>query len=316
LEPQLSDQISFFLNVAVIGATLFGLTLVALVGFLPLHVERFRQTGLAAFPHSRKFSYERGRYKLFALSDREIIDGDPLVFFTAYSMGTSWSFFTLPIALGLTMAWPVRHIFLCGVEIVILTTLLGWALWGRNQSLRKLSIYLTNEERSWPVLSGIVLFLLYVAALDVFLTDILLVRYRWIAIDTLKVICIGSLMLGTYVLNKEVFVYFKANAVERLRTAWLQDFLRDFPELSQRVQARLADSSIDAKHRSALASCWNEGVPTLRSAHDEFRAGEDLESLELMWSSMLRDGAGAYAWAVDVPEIASWDNKLEILLER
>src|SRR5271157_829611 len=115
-----SDQATFFLNLAVIGATLFGLTLVALASFLPELMKRFERSALAAFPDRDQRRSSLSLSPPYSLSDRELLDGDPLVIFISHSIGVSWCLFCIPMAVGFSAAWMGRwSALICSLEFAL-----------------------------------------------------------------------------------------------------------------------------------------------------------------------------------------------------
>ncbi len=102
------DDAAFFLNVAVIGGALIGLSFVSLTFFLVDLLKRYKGTALPVFRDREKNPLARPSSKLKppdSMTDRELLDGDPVVVFIAFSVAVTWNFFLLPLTIGLTAAW-------------------------------------------------------------------------------------------------------------------------------------------------------------------------------------------------------------------
>ena len=76
-----ADDISYFSNIAVIAATLLGLTFVALSFFLVDLAKRYDDTALPVFRHRDRSTKDDVVWNLKSpesLTDFELLDGDPL----------------------------------------------------------------------------------------------------------------------------------------------------------------------------------------------------------------------------------------------
>lgn len=330
-----SDQMSFFLNLAVVGATLFGLSLVALASFLPQLMKRFKGSALAAFPHLEESRHRLPLRKPYSLSDQELLDGDPVVFFVAYSIGVSWNLFLIPLVLGFTAAFMGRwSALICALEFAGLLFCLRDSLKGRQKSIKKMRIYLTKEERYWPKLIWIIFILM--TATDLFAFVIasavalksrshLIAHYltRFGLLDdhaafvAYKVVCIFVLVMGTYTLNKDFFVYFKVFTLGKVRRAWLDDFLRGFVSLKSDVHRVLNNDRAPRSSREFqdLTAAWNDGIPLLESMHDQFRGDAFAQDRLDLWERMLEGKYRGSDWMLEVPDIAVWECHVREALE-
>jgi hypothetical protein len=326
-----SDQMTFFLNLAVVGATLFGLTLVALSSFLPELMKRFEKSALPAFPHRDERRHGLRLLKPYSLSDQELMDGDPVVIFVAYSIGVSWNLFCMPLAMGFTAAlmgtWSA---LICSVEFGLFLTFAFISLRGRQTSIEKMRIYMTREEPAWPIFIWIIFILM--ASTDLFTLAVALkskwaliasyfTRLGWERFDDhtafaiYKITCIFVLVLGTYTLNKDFFIYFKVFTLGKVRRAWLDEFLRDFESLKSNVHRVLNHLPTNSAQFRELSEAWSEGVPLLESMHDQFR-GEDFAADRLaLWNKMLQEKYRGSDWMLEVTDIAIWEGRVKKALE-
>lgn len=340
------DEATYFINVAVIAGALIGLTFIALNLFMVDMLTRFEGS---AFPVFRKRENEklgfhpRRRGTPAALTDKELLDGDPLVVFMAFSVAVSWSLFLLPLVIGLTAAWNKRF-GLLAVEMFVFSLILFGNFRVRAKKVKQLNPYLTREERWWPLMSGAA-FVLYVSTL----LALVFARfpaevphmvgpsssiwfgfsYEDAATFLLKFSCIASLVLGTYTVNKDMFIFFKSSSAERMRHCWLKEFVANiYPGLATRMEALEAKMAPESFERSHLRRKWVYGPKSL-SSHDSFRNGDSAAARGL-WSALISScpkGESAIArtpeqelsvpvWLLDIPAIARWADEVERDLER
>jgi hypothetical protein len=326
------EEAAFFLNVAVIGATLLGITFVVLSFFLVDLLKRYEDSGLPVFRHQERNETAATRAYLrppHNLTDYELFDSDPFVVFIAFSVSVTWNLFLLPLVIGLTAAWGQARISALGAEMLVFFLIIAYSLHVRNQKIVLLRPYLTREERAWPMI-GVVLLILYAAAtaqvLDVAVADAVQQPPRLrvatyvgmtdvaLAVFLLKTTCLASLLLGTYTTNKDMFIFFKTTAAERMRRRWLHGFLaRSYKDLGARIHAmaeRLPDQD-DLK--TDLLMTWHDGMPD--KIHIVHEHASVLTGYSL-WDDLLHEEVGTPDWMLDVPAIAAWAVAVEKSLER
>jgi hypothetical protein len=328
------DEVSYFTNVAVIGATLLGLTFVALSFFLLDLLRRYEHVSFPVFRDRDPVDTEslsRHIKHPHSLSDRELLDGDPLVVFIAFSVAVTWNLFMLPLAIGLTAAWGGVRFPVIAVELAIFCGVLIFSFRVRASTINRLCPYLTREELLWPVFGAIGM-LVYLLGLGVVtiaaLPDAVPTIQRlavWnqygiandrAAIFAIKTICVLSLLVGTYTANKDMFIFFKTMAAERMRQRWLQDFIKEgYPRLEQQVARHKSKLAPNAHRHDAVIGLWNGGLPTIVSTHDAIRQGGDLFTTAL-WNDLHRRQGGIPVWMFDIPRIADWAAQLEDALDR
>ena len=324
-----SDEASYFLNIAVIGGTLLGLTFVALSFFLVDLLKRYEAIPLPVFRHrdpsdSRVMSRKMHPYA--SLTDRELLDGDPLVVFIAFSVAVTWNLFLLPLTVGLTAAWTGVRLGVLAGEMCLFFGILAFSFYVRNVKIAELRPYLTREELLWPVFGSIGL-LLYAGATGVVLLAALsdgwpiaarlAVWTRWgisnehAAVFLVKLVCILALLLGTYTANKDMFVFFKTVAAERMRQRWLHYFVNEtYPLLKERVKSVISQLPIETRDADPLYQLWGDGSPETVSTHDEFRkAGRDF--IANLWAELVNHRSGSASWMLDIPRIADWAARVE-----
>jgi len=338
------DEATYFINVAVIAGALIGLTFIALQLFMVDMLTRFEAS---AFPVFRSRENHKLRFRPIrrdtpaALTDAELLDGDPLVVFMAFSIAVSWSLFLLPLVIGLTAAWNKRP-GLLAIEMFVFSLILFFNFRVRSQKVNQLNPYLTREELLWPLISGAA-FVLYVVTGLVLLAAAFpaVVPHRfgpssWIwfgssygedAAFLLKFSCIASLVLGTYTVNKDMFIFFKSASAERMRQCWLQEFVTNiYPDLAARIRAlesKMLGNTFDSSH---LARRWRYG-PASISTHDSFKKG-DSPSARGLWTALISPPPDTESrgtniqpkpepplpvpvWLLDVPAIARWVSEIE-----
>lgn len=320
------DEASYFVNIAAIGGTLVGLTFAILSFFLVDLLKRFEATALPVFRSRDTNDSARPSRSLNlpdSLNDIDLFDGDPLVIFIAFSVAVTWILFLFPLMLGLTAAWTGERTGVLGGELFFLTCTFAFSFITRNKAINKLKPYLTREELLWPFLGGILL-ALYIGATAIVVASAFphtprLAFWRLdmsnaqTALFVIKFICILSLLIGTYTTNKDMFVFFKSIATERMRQHWLEWFVtQKYNTLKLRVDA--AQSRIPMERRDELVKKWNGGCPEMISTHDAFvKSGQRF--LKTVWREIIDGRSGAPSWMLDVPGIANWAAELEELLQ-
>jgi hypothetical protein len=328
-----AEDTSYLMNVAMIAATLLGLTFVALSFFLIDLLKRYEGTALPAFRDRETNRSACATSRMSppeSLTDRQLLDGDPLVVFIAFSVAVTWNLFLMPLALGLTGAWGGARLWVVAAEMVSFALIMTFSSYVRNQKIRELRPYLTREELMWPVVGGGVLIAYYAATLIVVVAALSAlpgIGYLAIwrthgisdeaaAVFIIKAVAIVSLLLGTYAINKDMFIFFKTMASERMRQRWLDDFVRVvYPELQDRVRTTLMKTAADAKAVDELRMLWNEGCPDAIATHGEFKKA-DAESLRRIWIQLVSHRSGAAAWMLDIPLVAAWADRVDDCLDK
>lgn len=324
-----TDEAAYFSTIASIGAALYGLSLIALASFLPELMKRWEE---AAFPVFRDGDKKRRAHSLVSLrflTDRELLDGDPIVIFIAFSVGVSWNLFCLPMAIGLTAAWLQEHLYFCSIELLLFAGFLSTCLIGRQAGIRKLNVYLTREEKAWPALTWTVIGGMAGAGLVVAFASLaphveLLARATFwthlgisdtaLILVILKTVCIVTLLLGTYTLNKEIFIYFKVLTSEKMRKKWLSRFSDEYDELTQKVQKVINALPPDANELVALKEAWNGGEPSLIGVHDELKGPHGDARRKALWKEIQSKREGSPAWMLDVAAFAEWEEQVRASL--
>jgi hypothetical protein len=127
----------------------------------------------------------------------------------------------------------------------------------------------------------------------------------------LKVVCVLSLLGGTYTTNKDMFIFFKSVAAERMRERWLEVFAHErYPDLKKRVEIVKVKMGPQGEE---LVQKWNDGRPEMTSTHDAFTK-RGRTCLTRVWQDLLVGRRGAPIWLLDVPRIANWEAEVEQLL--
>ncbi len=327
------DDAAFFLNVAVIGGALIGLSFVSLTFFLVDLLKRYKGTALPVFRDREKNPLARPSSKLKppdSMTDRELLDGDPVVVFIAFSVAVTWNFFLLPLTIGLTAAWGGARLGVLAAEMFCFFVLLVANVWVRIVKIGELNPYLTREELLWPFFTGLAA-LLYATVTGVLLIASLHdiwpaanhfafwngwgITNERAAIFLLKTVCILSLLLGTYTTNKDMFIFFKTVAAERMRQRWIDSFVQDeYPLLKQRVELAISRIPKGGRDGDPLVELWDHGYPPVISTHDALKkAGQPF--VRKLWKELIDRRKGAASWMLDMPSIANWAARLEDSLE-
>ncbi len=319
-----ADEVTYFLNIAVIAGTLLGLSFVALAFFLVDLLKRYEGTALPVF-RDRDALKPSNLRPPHSLTDREILDGDPLVVFIAFSVAVTWNFFLLPLTIGLTAAWKGAKLWILALELALFVAILAFSLLVRNSKIRELNPYRTREELLWPFLSGLVLFFYGVSAVLVIASALpqinahlsrLLIWNRWgisnvqASLFLIKTVCVLSLLVATYTTNKDMFIFFKSVAAERMRHRWLHSFFHErYGDLQKRVESVLLDIPPEARESDPLNQRWNDGCPEIICVHEALKNTDDSTRL-LLWKDLVRRHSGL-SWMLDIPSIAEWESQVE-----
>ena len=258
-----------------------------------------------------------------SLTDEELMDGDPLFVFCAFSVAVTWNLFLFPLAIGLTVTWSGIRTMVLAVELFLFFCLMVFSFVVRNIEIAELRPYLTRDELLWPYIGGFAL-VLYAASTTSALVAAfapvsstigqLAIWNRWgvtnehALLALLKGTCITALLLGTYTTNKDMFIFFKSVAAERMRQRWLAGFLKDtYKSLSNRVR------SAEAHGNKALTEKWNGGYPpdlNLTAIHKSLRK-TDVQVMRHIWDEIVKREQGIPSWMINVPGIAAWAAEVE-----
>jgi hypothetical protein len=318
------EESNLFLNFAVIGGALLGLAFVTLSFFFVDLLTRYDRTALPVFRDRDRHIAAPTLPRPYSLTDFQLFDGDPVVIFVAASVAVTWLFFLIPLAVGLTVAWAGAQFATLAVELFLLVGFLSGSFLARNWQIERLRPYATREEKIWPLLGWLML-IAYWSATAAIIFEALAKCFPsipkwWIwslwrfptehdSIFLLKLICVGSLLLGTYTINKDMFVFFRTFATERMRDRWLRMFLKDFDVLEAEVLLALSFIPHELQPFDPLFIKWNGGVPPLNSLHSAFH-DEHKDDLYILWAQLRRTRKGVATWMIDVPSIAQWAEEL------
>ncbi len=325
------DEATYFMNVAVIAGALIGLTFIALNLFMVDMLRRYEESAFPVFRERETNNFARKPSKPDppeSLTDFELLDGDPVVVFMAFSVAVSWSLFLLPLVIGLTESWSRRWGVLFS-EMFFFSVLLASNFIWRNQKVKQMRPYLTREERLWPLMSytaatlylSTAALLLFAAYPNLLPLSVKVPSWTWFGITftftyprgamfLLKTSCIASLILGTYTVNKDMFIFYKAASSERMRGCWLKTFFGSkYSELDKRVHAATLHMSIEAKQADRLWNDWKSGPRTI-SHHKEFSKPHS-NPADLLWKKLVDRHGNIPVWMLDVPSIAHWAGKIE-----
>lgn len=323
------EDMAFFGNVAAVSATLLGLTFIALSFFLLDILRRYEGIGLPVFRDRDEAAVtvtSKRKYPFEFLTDRQLLDGDPLVVFIAFCVAVTWDLFLMPMTLGLTVVWGGARLGVLASEIGLFSTMLIFCFKIRNDKVRELRPYLTREELLWPLFGGIGLGIFALTGVIVLISalsgvvpgaDTFAIWHHWGISDTraaifvVKLLCLLALLLGTYNVNKDMFIFFKAVAAERMRQKWLDSFLEQtYPKLKERVNAVISDAGGDSQGVRSLIAKWNDGFPGMVFLHSELKDAEP-DLLRKLWIEILSRRYGTAGWMLDVPCVASWVASVE-----
>jgi len=328
---------SFFSTVAGSAAALLGLSFFALIFFLTELFKRYDHENLALPVHP---DILRSRLKLIAearrklpkhVTDIDLFDHDPLVVFSAFSVGVSWNMYFVSLVVSLTaVSGTFANVWVFAVELLAFWCFLTFSLIVRNRKRDELATYRTRDEHFWAAFEWLFVFLWLAGVVCTFIAAIATTSFavfvdfkrmtfwsyfgvddRTMVISILKIISLGGLFFGLYVTNKDFFVYFKSKASDRMRRKWLLEFMKDrYPQLRNKINATIALQ--DKVASTALKDLWNEGCPPeeyVRSGFSPQRGAPDTR-----WECLLARKKYVASWMFDVPGLALWESKLEQFL--
>jgi hypothetical protein len=265
-----------------------------------------------------------------SLTDYELFDGDPLVVFIAFSAAVSWNLFLMPLALSLTAALSGSRVIFSGLVMILFLFFLTFSFSVRQKKLDQLRPYLTHEELLWPVFHRIAWTLYFLATLVVLLAGLSLLPKGANGVSlaslAIKLVCATALLAGTYTVNKDMFVFFKAVGAERMRVRWVEAFFKEtYPRLAAGVEQATSDGSWE--HAKDLATLWGSGPRVSASSHVALRGGP-VGQPKAMWSWFVERHKGARTaaasaacplverhcsapdWMLDIPSISQWSQEV------
>lgn len=339
---------SFFSTIAGSAAALLGLSFFALIFFLTELFRRYEYEDLALPVHpnmlrSRLQILHEDRRKLPEhITDLALLDRDPLVVFSAFSVGVSWNMYFVSLVVSLTaVSGRFANVWVFAFELLAFWCFLTFSLIVRNKKRDELATYRTRDEHFWIAFEWVFvgLWLLGVActfiAAFAMTSGVYLVDFKRLAfwsnfgiddmtmvISILKIISLGGLFFGLYVTNKDLFVYFKSKTSDRMRRKWLLNFIEDrYPQLKKKIAVTIASQSEPAV--AELKKLWNEGCPPAEFVwHDGcppvkfVQAGFSplLGKPDARWQCLLARESSVASWMFDVSGLALWASALEQFL--
>jgi hypothetical protein len=232
----------------------------------------------------------------------------------------------------MTAAIAPKTLIPVATEMVAFLGTLTFSSLMRKKKLEQLGPYKTREEALWSPLALIALCLHTAACLVVImatlsyhkiaLLDDLRVWSRLgltdleAAVIVLKITCLVALLLGTYTVNKDMFVFFKCIARERMRAGWLKEFLREtYSVLSRQVGRALSDVSWDSVEKLKLSEQWHGGCPLGIAALEALKDAR-ADCLPEVWHRLAQQKDIALGWMIDVGEVAQWADGIEASLQK
>jgi hypothetical protein len=330
---------SFFSTIAGSAAALLGLSFFALIFFLTELFRRYEYEGLALPVHpdilqSRLQSLSADQRNLPEhITDFALLDRDPLVVFSAFSVGVSWNMYFVSLVVSLTaVSGTFANVWVFAAELLAFWCFLTFSLIMRNAMRKKLATYRTRDEHFWAAfewsfvvlwLVGVIFTFIAAFAMDYGKCYVHIRRFAFwsnfgidditIVLSVLKIISLGGLFFGLYVTNKDLFVYFKSKTSDRMRRKWLLSFLTRYPQLKKDVDATIASQGEAATDLKLL---WNEGCPPVTPVEKYIRAGFSplLGKPDARWEYLLAGRRSVASWMFDVSGIALWVSDLEKLL--
>jgi|ERR1035437_416335 hypothetical protein len=279
-----AGDIRYFSTLATIAATLLGLSFLSLSFFLTGLLKRYKNLASPVYRFEDDRELKCKLHYDFASSeevtDRNLIDSDPLVIFIAFSASLSWNMYFTALILAITaISGQFAHPAVFAGELFLCFILQSYSFRVRRAQYRsRLRVYRTGEEIYWPILERLFLVCYGAAALSVSLFATMYIlgnrppgQWLWNAamrtgladyadllyVGALKGVCAAAVLAGLYVINKDMFVVFKAKASDQMRGHWLRDFTSvRYPRLRNRVRIIMARRPSDE-----LATTWNGGRP-------------------------------------------------------
>jgi hypothetical protein len=125
------------------------------------------------------------------------------------------------------------------------------------------------------------------------------------AMSVIKSVCIVALLLGTYAVNKDMFVFIKSVAAERMRIRWFTAFRADtYPKMKVEVEVALLDTTWGSVKQ--LQELWYHGPDPL-SSHQAIREARHDD----VWQELIDRHSITPGWMLDIPSIAHWATRVE-----
>lgn len=344
-----AGDINYFSTLASIAATLVGLSFLSLSFFFTGLLDRYQVLSLPVyrFEDDPELCYEFESVE--QIPDRNLFDSDPLVIFAAFSVAFSWVLYFLALVLSITaISGTFAQPLVIAPEMLFFLVVLFLSVRVRRAVyLHHLRVYRTGEEIHWPLLERLFLCSYGAAVLSIIVLVIasmlgngplglrLWRAMQWLGVaghvntlyvGSLKVVCALAMFVGLYVLNKDMFIFFKAKASDQMRQRWLHEFTsRRYPALQRRVHQIVAGRPAD----KAVKALWNGGCPPddfirpdlhphtkLRDQSETSYPGVALRpAFAHQWTELLNQRQGVAAWMFDVPGISRWVHKLEQLCD-
>ncbi len=328
---------SFFSTIAGSAAALLGLSFFALIFFLTELFRRYEYEDLALPVHpdmlrKRLKILGKGRRKSPEhITDLALLDGDPLVYFSAFSVAVSWNMYFVSLVVSLTaVSGTFANVWVFAGELLAFWCILTFSLIVRNKKRSELVTYRTRDEHLWAAFEWAFVGIWFMGAACTFIAAfamgpvIYFVDFKRLAfwshfgidnitmvVSILKIISLGGLFFGLYVTNKDFFVYFKSKTSDRMRRKWLTDFLRvRYPQLKETInEIMVSKGGPDTKE---LKKLWHEGCPPV----EYVRAGCSplLGKPDARWESLLASEGRVATWMFDVSGLALWASALEQLI--
>ena len=288
----LSD--SFFSTIAGSAAALLGLSFFALIFFLTELFRRyeFEELSLPIHPDmllSRLQILSEAQRKLPEhITDLALLDQDPLVVFSAFSVGVSWNMYFVSLVVSLTaVSGTFANAWVFAVELLAFWCFLTFSLIVRNKKRAELATYRTRDEHLWTILEWLFDGLWLVGVVFTFIAAFAMTSREYyidfkqlafwtnygidnmtMVVSILKIISLGGLFFGLYVTNKDFFVYFKSKTSDRMRRQWLLNFIDTrYPKLKSEVAATIASQGVPAAAK--LKELWNNGCPPAEFVREE-----------------------------------------------
>jgi hypothetical protein len=352
-----STDATFLSTVAEVAGTLLGITFLALSFFLVRLLTRYKNLALPVMPcefGSDSAIRAQPVQQIERITDANILDGNPMMVFMAFSVAVTWNLLQYPLILSLVLlSSALARPALIAAIMAALSGVLIFCILIRHTQFKRLNVYRTREERLWTPGEFVVIcvyVLSSVAAIVVTVqivfnerhTGLALISWRGAAVTNdqlhawlvtgLKLIFVVSILLGIYVTNKDLFEFFKADVSDKMRRRWLRQFMRGtYRELVSRVAeaaTNLDDEALfdRATEMLALIERWNGGVPTeqfIRHSVDmsvhlfswrPYHA--DYQTFVTYWNHLRSDQSRLVAaWMVDVPGIYEWSQSVEEALD-
>ncbi len=262
------------------------------------------------------------------LTDQKLLDGDPAVVFMAYSVAVSWSLFLLPLVVGLTVAWA-NNLAVLSIEMFSFSIILVSNFNTRSQKVRRMKPYLTREELFWPWIGRAAFALYLITAITLLIgafpsivpASVRGSNWFWLCLTNgqvgmflLKTSCLACLILGTYTVNKDMFIFFKSASAERMQRCWLRDFFeKEYASLEREVHRAISHLPADSQKTDPIWKEWIDG-PRVVSNHDTFKEAGS-EPARLLWKRLVSTRGRVPIWMLDVPSIARWASDLKVEAE-